>query len=133
MAESEHDEVEEDGEEAGEEQDDVENEEAEDEGVAEDEQEEETEGVAKPRKRRRRSSAQVLNAVFSFLLPVLPIKVLVNLQVIKTDYELGRFANCEVKTYKTEIQRSFVPYLIAIFGLSHKFTPMVVVQEMFWQ
>ncbi len=72
VADSEHDDLEEGGEEAGEEQDDVENE-AEDEGGAEDEQEEETESAAKPRKRKRRSSAQVLNVVFSFLLhPVLP-------------------------------------------------------------
>jgi hypothetical protein len=54
----------------------------------------------------------------------------VNLQIVKTDFELGRFKYFVNRTHATDVQRILVPWVIALFGLSFKTTPMSVVQEM---
>ena len=53
-----------------------------------------------------------------------------NLQVVKTDFELGRFEYFENKTHATNVQWILVPWLIALFGLSFKSAPLNVVHDM---
>jgi hypothetical protein len=54
----------------------------------------------------------------------------VDIQIVKTDFELGGFQYFANRTHATDVQRILVPWLIGLFGLSFKTAPMSVVQEM---